>query len=136
MNNVSLIGNISQEPELRYAPSGSAICSFSIAINRIFKRDNEPDADFFDVVCFGKTAEYVAQNMAKGVKVGITGRLQNDTWTDQATGGKRSKVKIIAENVEWAQKRDVTAADATPEAMPQIAPAEAIQDDEDPFGDQ
>jgi len=135
MNNVSLIGNISQAPELRYAPSGSAICSFSIAINRIFKREGEPEADFFEVTCFGKTAEYVAQNMAKGVKVGVTGRLQNDTWTDQATGGKRSKTKIIAENVEWAQKRDTTATDATQEALPQAAPSEAIQDDDDPFGE-
>ena len=75
-------------------------------------------------------------NMSKGVKVGITGRLQNDTWTDQATGGKRSKTKVIAENVEWAQKRDVTAADATPEALPQSPPAGAINDDDDPFCDQ
>jgi len=104
-NKVILGGHLSSDPELHYAPSGTAIANFSIAVNRTFKKNEEfqKEVSFFEVTVFGKSAENCGQYLSKGSGVLIEGRLKQDIWqTDD--GSKRSKVKVIADNVQFLSK--------------------------------
>lgn len=106
MNSVCIIGNLTRDPELRHLPSGTEVAEFGIAVNS--KKGDEERADFFDVTTFGKQAEVCAQYLAKGRKVAIEGRLQQDRW--QTEGGEnRSKVKIVAHRVDFLTPRDENA---------------------------
>ncbi len=98
MNRVILIGRLARDPELRFTSSGKAVANFSVAVNRTFSRDGE--ADFFNIVVWGKIAENCANYLAKGRLVGLEGRLQNRTYETQA-GEKRYVTEIIANNVEF-----------------------------------
>jgi len=100
-NSVCIGGNLTSDPEIRYTPSGNAICSFGLALNRKFKKDDkwENEVEFFDVVAWGKQAETCGTHLAKGRAVMIKGRLQQETW--EKDGQKRSKVKVVAEHVEF-----------------------------------
>lgn len=134
MNVFCAVGNLSKEPELRYSSGGKAICNFSIAINRIFKREGEPDVDFFDVTCFGKTAEYVSRFLHKGNKASIVGRLQNDKW--EKDGVTKYRTKVLAESVQGLDKKAQGDSSGGYAAPPTVAEQAPIADDEDPFGDQ
>lgn len=104
MNRIILIGRLARDPELRFTSSGKAVANFSVAVNRTFSRDGE--ADFFNIVVWGKVAENCANYIAKGRLVGIEGRLQNRTYETQA-GEKRYITEIVADNVEfldWGNK--------------------------------
>lgn len=98
MNRVILIGRLARDPELRFTSSGKAVANFSVAVNRTFSRDGE--ADFFNIVVWGKIAENCANYLAKGRLVGLEGRIQNRTYETQA-GEKRYVTEIIANNVEF-----------------------------------
>ena len=101
-NRVILMGNLTRDPELRYTPNGSAVASFSIAVNRRYKVDNEKreETSFFDIVFFGKPAEIIAEYMKKGRPLLVEGRLQQRRWeTDE--GQKRSKVEVVGENFQF-----------------------------------
>lgn len=103
MSHVTLAGNATRDPELRYSPSGHAICSFSVAENRKVK-DREV-VSFYDVVCFGSLATNVAESVTKGTRVVVTGRLEQRSW-ESDDGQKRSKVEVVADEVgpslRWA----------------------------------
>jgi single-strand DNA-binding protein len=106
-NKVILMGNLTRDPEVRYTPNGSAVASFSIAVNRRYKVENEnrEETSFFDIVFFGKRAETIAEYMKKGRPILIEGRLQQRRWeTDD--GQKRSKVEVIGENFQFLGGRD------------------------------
>jgi single-strand DNA-binding protein len=106
-NRVILMGNLTRDPELRYTPNGSAVASFSIAVNRRYKVDNEKreETSFFDIVFFGKPAEIIAEYMKKGRPLLVEGRLQQRRWeTDD--GQKRSKVEVVGENFQFMGGRD------------------------------
>ncbi|MDF1525501.1 MAG: single-stranded DNA-binding protein [bacterium] len=106
-NRVILMGNLTRDPELRYTPNGSAVASFSIAVNRRYKVDNEKreETSFFDIVFFGKPAEIIAEYMKKGRPLLVEGRLQQRRWeTDE--GQKRSKVEVVGENFQFMGGRD------------------------------
>ncbi|MDF1536245.1 MAG: single-stranded DNA-binding protein [bacterium] len=106
-NRVILIGNLTRDPELRYTPNGSAVASFSLAVNRRYKVDNEnrEETGFFDIVFFGKRAETIAEYMKKGRPLLVEGRLQQRRWeTDE--GQKRSKVEVVGENFQFLGGRD------------------------------
>jgi single-strand DNA-binding protein len=106
-NRVILMGNLTRDPELRYTPNGSAVASFSIAVNRRYKTDNEnrEETSFFDIVFFGKRAETIAEYMKKGRPLLVEGRLQQRRWeTDE--GQKRSKVEVVGENFQFMGGRD------------------------------
>ena len=98
MNRVILIGRLARDPELRFTANGKAVANFSVAVNRIFSRDAE--ADFFNIVVWGKTAENCATYLAKGRLVGLEGRLQNRTYETQA-GERRYVTEVIADNVKF-----------------------------------
>ena len=103
-NQVILMGNLTRDPELRYTPKGSAVCEFGLAVNRQWKGEDgakKEDVSFFDVVAWGRTGEVAAEYLRKGRPVFIAGRLQQERWDDKTTGQKRSKVKIVAERIQF-----------------------------------
>jgi single-strand DNA-binding protein len=98
---VTLVGNLTRDPELRQTPGGTSVCQFGVAVGRRYK-DNSGQwvdkASFFDVVVWGQQGENCAQYLSKGREVAVDGRLDQRSW-DAQDGTKRSKVEIIAETV-------------------------------------
>ncbi len=104
VNKVLLIGNLTRDPELRYTPKGSAVADLGLAVNRRYTLDNGErveETTFVDITLWGRQAEIAGQYLSKGRSVFIEGRLQLDTWDDKQTGQKRSKLKVIGENVQF-----------------------------------
>jgi len=106
MNKVILIGRLTRDPEVRYSQSAEpvAICKFSIAVNRRFKRDGESDADFINCVALGKTGEFVEKYFNKGKKIGVIGRLSVRTYDDQG-GQKRTWTEVVVEEAEFVESK-------------------------------
>ena len=105
-NKVIIVGNLTRDVELKYLPSGSAAATIGLASNRKFKKQDGTMADetcFVDVKLFGRTAEVANQYLKKGSQILIEGRLVLETWND-ATGAKRSKHSIMAENMQMLGK--------------------------------
>lgn len=108
-NSVSIVGNLTREPELRFTPSGQATATFGIAVNRTWtdrqSQERRESTSFFDVVCWGTLAENAATSLTRGTRVVVTGRLDQRSWETQE-GDKRSKVEITAEEIapslRWA----------------------------------
>ena len=102
-NTVTVVGNVTRDPELRFAQSGTAIASFGLAWNRR-RQDQEDEVSFFDVTCFRQLAENVAESLKKGARVVVYGTLQQRSW--ESDQGRRSKVEILADDVapslKWA----------------------------------
>ncbi|MCP4176502.1 MAG: single-stranded DNA-binding protein [bacterium] len=101
-NKVMLMGNLTRDPELRYTPSGSAVCDFSIAINRKYSAGGQEKEEvcFVDIVVWAKQAESCGKYLKKGSAVFVEGRLRNDNWEDK-DGRKRSRLRITAERVQF-----------------------------------
>lgn len=103
MQKFIMCGRLCADPEMRYS-GDKVIASFSVAIDRKFKRDNEPTADFFRTVSFGKQAEFCEKYLTKGTKVIVTGRIETDNYTNK-NGEKVYGVKVIAEEIEFAESK-------------------------------
>jgi single-strand DNA-binding protein len=104
LNKVMLIGNLTRDPELRYTPKGTAVTDISLAINRIWTNEQgtrQEETIFVEVTLWGRQAELAQQYLSKGRSAYIEGRLQMDTWEDKETGKKRSKLKVIGENLQF-----------------------------------
>ena len=108
-NTVTVIGNVTRDPELRFTPSGQAIATFGLAVNRRWQNrqtnDWEEQTSFFDITCWAQLGQNVADTLVKGSRAIVTGRLEQRSWeTDQ--GDKRSKVEVVADEVapslRWA----------------------------------
>ena len=108
-NTVTLVGNVTRDPELRYTPSGQAVATFGLAVNRRWQNrqsnDWEEQTSFFDVKCWAQMAENVGESVQKGSRVVVSGRLEQRSWeTDD--GAKRSKVEVVADEIgpslRWA----------------------------------
>ena len=101
-NSVTLVGNVTRDPELRFTPSGQAVATFGLAVNRRWQnRQNnewEEQTSFFDVKCWAQMAENVSESVQKGTRVVVTGRLEQRSW-ETDSGDKRSKVKEVGEYV-------------------------------------
>lgn len=105
MNRVILIGRLTKDPEIR--TSGNyTIASFGIAVDRKFKRDGEPEADFFNCTAFNKTAEFVEKYCKKGTKMVVEGRVQNDNY--EKDGVKHYGVKIMVDSLEFAESKSAS----------------------------
>jgi len=100
---VIIIGNITRQPEYKQTPSGVGVCEFGIAVNK--KRKGEDKACFLDIVSFNKTAEFVQKYFQRGSEILIEGEHDYETWDDKDTGKKRSKIKIIANQVNFVGKK-------------------------------
>lgn len=106
LNRVSLIGRLTKDPELRYTPSGVAVCNFTLAVDRNFKNaQGERDTDFIPCTVYRQTAEFAANYLAKGKMCGVDGRIQVRTYTGQ-DGQKRWVTEVIAENVFLLSPKD------------------------------
>lgn len=101
MNHVSLTGNVTRDPDVRFTTGGRATCSFGLAVNRRYQQNGEWQevVSFFDVSCWADLAEHVAQTIRKGDRVMVSGRLEQQTWEDKETGKNRSKVEVVADEV-------------------------------------
>lgn len=110
LNKVMLIGNLTADPDVRTTPRGTPVTELRIAVNRVTNGPNEgerrEEATYLDVTCWGRTGEIAAQYLAKGRPVFIEGRLQQDTWEDKQTGQRRSRIRIVAENLQLLGGRD------------------------------
>lgn len=106
MNKIVLMGRLTKDPEVRYTQGekSTAVASFSLAVNRKFKRENEPDADFFNCTAFGNQAQFVEKYLKKGTKILLSGRVQNDNYTNKE-GQKVYSVRIMVEEIEFAESK-------------------------------
>lgn len=143
-NKVLLLGNLTRDPEVRYTPKGSAVADLGIAVNRQYTLDNgekREEVTFVDVTFWGRTAEIAGEYLKKGRPVFIEGRLQLDTWDDKQSGQKRSKLKVIGENMQMLGGRGGGGGDmpeeggshASRSAPPPKRPSAEPDDDEIPF---
>lgn len=104
MNNVNVIGRLCRDPELKKMEAGRAICSFSLAVDDVFAKDDR--ADFVRVTVFGNQGDNCAKYLKKGFLAGVSGRLRSDSYTD-ADGVKRYPISVIADRVQflsWPEK--------------------------------
>jgi len=102
-NKVILVGNLTRDPQVRYTPSGSAVTEIGLAVNRSWfdksSNSRKEETTFVDVTLWGRTAEVASEYLTKGRSVLIEGRLQLDQWDDKESGQKRSKLKVVGENM-------------------------------------
>lgn len=106
LNQVTLMGNLTRDPELRQTPTGQNVTSFSLALNRSYKDQSgewQEATDYIDIVCWGPLAERVAQYLSKGRRCLVQGRLQSRSW--EQDGQKRNKVEVLASDVTFLDSR-------------------------------
>ena len=120
MNKVIMMGRLARDPEVRYTNDNKAVANFTLAVDRRFKRDGDPDADFFFCTAFGKIAEFAEKYLKKGTKIVLDGHLQNDTYEKE--GQKKTTTKIIVDSCEFAESKSAQGNDA---------PAPTLQTEED-----
>ena len=108
-NTVTLVGNATRDPELRYTPSGQTVATFGLAVNRRWQnrqtQEWEEQTSFFDIKCWAQMAENVSESVQRGTRVIVTGRLEQRSWEND-NGEKRSKVEVVADEIapslRWA----------------------------------
>lgn len=134
-NKAILIGHLTADPELKQTPSGTAVCSFSIGVNRRVAKDAEPATDFINIVAWRQTAEFVSRYFKKGKPILVCGALQSRSYTDNQ-GNKRYVTEVVADDVGFVESKGDTGAGGTympdaykPDAEPKF---EAVSDEEDP----
>ena len=117
MNHVLIIGNLGQDPEVKYTASGTMVVNVNIAVNEHYKDTNgekQQRVNWFRVTCFSRLGEIVSQYCKKGSKIGITGQLRQNTWTDKETGTNRSMVSILAREIELLSPKGDSNGSAAP----------------------
>lgn len=108
-NTVTLVGNATRDPELRYTPSGQTVATFGLAVNRRWQnrqtQEWEEQTSFFDIKCWAQMAENVSESVQRGTRVIVTGRLEQRSWEND-NGEKRSKIEVVADEIapslRWA----------------------------------
>ncbi|MBZ9633167.1 single-stranded DNA-binding protein [Clostridium sp. FP1] len=119
MNKVVLVGRLTKDPELKFAQgTGTAVATFTVAVNRRFKREGQPEADFIPVVVFGKQAEATANYMSKGKLISVSGNIQTRNY-EAKDGNKRYVTEVIADEVgflEYGGKNDARSQDSAGES--------------------
>jgi single-strand DNA-binding protein len=139
INRVVLVGRLTRDAELKYTANGQAVCKFSIAVNRRKKSGDQwvDEANFFDVVLWGRQGEALNQYLTKGSRVGVDGELRQDRW-EQQDGQSRSRVEIVAANLQLlgggasgggAQGRAETFGDGARQESPPPAGDDGFADD-------
>jgi len=123
-NRVIVMGNLTRDPELRYTPSGAAVTSFGLGINRRFRDSSgapKDEVSFVEIVAWGKQAELCTEYLAKGRLVLIEGRLRQERW-ESREGESRSALKVVAERIQFLPNGRPPAAEEEPEAEGTGAP--------------
>ena len=132
MNNVVIVGRLTKDPELKYLTSGTAVATFTLAIDRDYKnKDGSVTTDFIPVEIMGKPAEFVANYITKGRLVGVQGSIRVDRY-ETPDGEKRTFTKVAGRNIQALESKSKA---EQSEQAPQEAPAEfsAVDDDDVPF---
>ena len=143
MNKVILMGRLTRDPEIRYSQGerSTAVARYSLAVNRTFKRDGDPDADFINCVAFGRQAEFAEKYFHKGIRIVITGRIQTGSYTNK-DGVRVYTTDIVVEEQEFAESKAASenhAASPAPQPAPQQNQADGFMnipdgiDEELPF---
>ena len=114
MNKVILVGRLTRDPDVRYTGEGNsmAVARYTLAVDRRFKREGEPTADFINCVTFGKSAEFVDKYLHKGTKMVVSGRIQTGSYTNK-DGQKVYTTDVIVEEQEFAESKSASAGSAT-----------------------
>ena len=122
-NKVILVGRLTADPELKQTTNGLSVCSFSIAVNRRFAKaaDGQNNADFFNIVAWRNTAEFVCRSFKKGRPILVCGQLQNRTWTD-SQGVKRYATEVVADEVDFVDSKPEGAASQGAQGEGQYTP--------------
>ena len=112
MNKVIMMGSIAKEPDIKYSKGekSTAIANFTLAVSRKYKREGQPDADFFNCCAYGKTAETIEKYCSKGTKLTIVGSLQNDNY--EKDGQKHTNTKINVDEFEFAESKNSSSGSA------------------------
>lgn len=127
MNTVILMGRLTKDPEVKVASTGKKFARYSLAVNRTYKREGQPEADFFNIsVLNEKGAEFVEKYLHKGTKVVVSGSIQNNNY--EKDGVKHYSVEIVQNSVEFAESKAAAATNATPADAAAAAPTPAPQD--------
>jgi len=152
MNKVILMGRLTKDPEIRYSQAAEPVCvaKYTLAVNRRFKREGEPDADFIYCVCFRKTAEFAERFLKRGMQILVSGSLQVRTYDDN-TGQRRWSTEVIVDEAQFTESKAAfemrmanrggydEGGNATPPAPPAYEPegfsaiTQSIDDDDLPF---
>ena len=132
MNKVILMGRMVADPETRYTQNNTAMTRFKIAVNRQYKQEGQPTADFFQITAWGKTAEFVQKYFTKGQQVLIEGNLRNNSWTDK-DGNKRYSDDIHAEKVYFADSKKSNDNSNDNKTYSEPAPYQLSEDEDLPF---
>ena len=133
-NKVLLIGNLTRDPELRYIPSGSAVATFTVAVNRVYKDqsgEKKEQTSFIRVVVWGRRAEVCGEYLSKGSPVFVEGRLQSRDWQTQ-DGQKRNTVEVIADNIQFLRGANSKGAQGQKLATPPPEEVETINLSDEP----
>jgi single-strand DNA-binding protein len=115
INKVTLAGRLTRDPEIKYTASGTAIADFSLAVNRYYKNnagESQEQTDFIDCTAFGRSAEIIQKFLKKGNPIYVEGRLSLDQWQDKQSGQPRSKLRVVAESMQFVGPRPQTQAAA------------------------
>jgi len=126
LNQVTLMGNLTRDPELRQTPNGQNVTSFSLALNRSYKDASgewQEVTDYIDIVCWGPLAERVDQYLSKGRRCLVQGRLQSRSW--EQDGNKRSKVEVLANDVTFLDSRNQDGENSSQDAKTDDTPAKS-----------
>lgn len=114
LNKIFLMGRLTRDPELRHTQSGTAVASFSLAVDRDYKSQaGEKETDFIDIVAWRSTAEFVSKYFAKGRMAVVEGRLQIRDWTDKE-GGRRRSAEVVADNIYFGDSKRPVSDSNTP----------------------
>lgn len=105
LNKVMIVGRLTRDPEVRHIPSGAAVGKFSVALNRRINRERS-ETIYVDCECWDRQAEFLQQFFSKGKAIFVEGRLKTDSWEDQQTGQRRSRLVIVAERLSFVGGRD------------------------------
>lgn len=132
LNHITIMGRLTRDPELRHTQSGTAVASFTLAVDRDFKdKSGEKAVDFIDIVAWKGTGEFVSRYFAKGRMAVVSGRLQMRDWTDK-DGNKRRNAEVVAESVYFGDsKRDGDTANTSEAYQQREAPAGVEYGEED-----
>lgn len=132
INRVEITGNLTRDPELRTTQSGTPVLQFGVAVNERVKQGDEwiDRPNFLDCVMFGKRAESVSNFISKGSKVAVEGKLRWSQWEDKNGGGKRSRVEIIVDEIEFMSRSDSGGRQSAPAAT---ARPTDVYDEDIPF---
>ena len=134
LNSVMLIGRLTRDPELRSTPSGAQVCNFGLATNEVYKKPDGERAEktcFVDIEAWNRQAEVCAQYLKKGREIFIAGRLKFDSWEDKNGGGRRSKLKVTARQIQFLGGKRNGNSDGATDAPRPGEPVEAEPHDEE-----